>query len=607
MLPTPPAPEHPPTLREALRYLARLMRLVRPYWRGLGTGIILGSTVGVIGLITPYLSKVFIDTVYPSRDVALMHLLVLGLLVASVASTIMSALRSYHSQVLSAQMGSATNLLFLNHVQHLPARFFDEHSVGEVLSRFGDVRTALSALTNIIQTVLGSGIYLLLAPPVLLLLNWKLALVSLVTVPVTTLVATLSGRGVRRYWQQSAEASAALSALQVEVFNHIRTLKTLAVEHHVYRTASRQTEVALRAQLTAGGLGVLVGLFNGVVRTGGMAFFTWYAWRLVLRDAMTLGDFVAFSAYIGFLTGPVNQIMGLFSQFQQTAVTLGRMFEYIAEPPEQQPELAYRSPPPIPRVRGELRLDRVSFGYVPARPVLHDVSLTLAPGTVTALVGPSGAGKSSVVRLLCRMVDPTQGRILLDGVPIDATPLRDLRRQLAVVSQEPAVLRGTVWENLTYGLDDAQSPRVRARVADAVGICRLDESLRDLPNGYETSVAEFGATLSGGQRQRLAIARALVRDAAVLLLDEATSQVDVGTEEEILRDLFTNVRDRTVLFVTHRVCTAALADQVCVLNAGGVVGVGNHRDLATSCEVYRRLLGAAGRDAETRSLKLLGR
>jgi len=187
----------------------------------------------------------------------------------------------------------------------------------------------------------------------------------------------------------------------------------------------------------------------------------------------------------------------------------------------------------------------------------------------------------------------------VDGWALTALPLSDLRRQMAVVWQEFALMQGTVWENLTLGTPDATLEQVE----DAVRLCRLDGLLEGLPNGYETSVAEWGATLSGGQRQRMAIARALVRDTPVLLLDEATSNIDMQTETEILRDLFTRVGGKTVVFVTHRVQTATLADQICVIDAGRVAGVGTHADLMRDCEPYRRLYAGGAGPEEGRILR----
>ncbi|HEV7586966.1 MAG TPA: ABC transporter ATP-binding protein, partial [Longimicrobium sp.] len=307
----------------------------------------------------------------------------------------------------------------------------------------------------------------------------------------------------------------------------------------------------------------------------------------------TLGTYIAFTAYMGYLYNPLQQITGLFSDFQQTAVNLGRMFEYLDSPVEQDPAGAYLPPAPVTHViEGDVRLRDLSFGYSEEKRVLHDVNLHFPRGTITAVVGPSGAGKSSLLRLITRMEEPDAGQVFVDGSPVTAMPLADLRRQVSVVWQEFGLMQGTVWENLTLGTD---AP-TRARVDDAVRLCRLDGLVAELPNGYETSVAEWGATLSGGQRQRMAIARALVRDTPVLLLDEATSNIDMQTETEILRDLFARVGGKTVIFVTHRVQTAALADQICVIDAGRVVGVGTDAELMRDCEPYRLLHGGAGPD-----------
>lgn len=583
--------------RGAVRQFGRLLYLVRPYWRGLGAGLLLGVIIGVVSLVTPYMSKLFIDRVYPTQDVSLMHVLVLGVFTVSVISSLMGALRGYYSQTVSTRIAGATSLMFLNHLQHLPVRFYDQHRVGEVLSRFGDVRASLTALTNVIQTVLGSGVYLLVVPPFLFAVNAELAVLSLITVPLTAAVSAGAGHIVRRHWKQSAEASAELSAMQVEVMGNIRSLKATAAERHIYGAASRRVGASVAAQLKAGAVSATLGLATNVIGAAGTAAFTWYAWTLILRGEMSLGDYVAFAAYVGYLTGPAHQMVSLVPELQQNAITLGRMFEYLDEQPEQEPASAYSPAPTSTRAQGTLRLDRVSFSYAPGRPVLHDVSLVLRPGTITAIVGPSGAGKSSLLRLICRFDDPDFGDLTLDGKPYRTLDLYDLRRQVAVVWQEFAIIRGTLWDNLTLGLD-ASTDRLAERVDAAARVSRLEAMVRDLPLGYRTPVAEWGSTLSGGQRQRLAIARALVRDTPVLLLDEATSQIDVETEAAILHDLFGSVRDRTVLFVTHRVATARLADQICVMEDGRSVGVGSHQSLLGECDTYRRLVLATRGEGE---------
>jgi ABC-type bacteriocin/lantibiotic exporter with double-glycine peptidase domain len=577
--------------------------LLRPYWRGIATSLLLGSAVGCVGLVAPYLSKLLFDEIYPARDVSLMHLVVLGVAVTAVASSLMGAVRSYFSQVIGTRIDGAVGLLFFNHLQHLHLSFFERRRVGEIGSRFGDLRTATSAVTSTLETLVVNGVYLLLVPPLLLGLNWRLALVSLVTVPITASISSVASRSLRRYWQVSAEATAELSAFQFEALSNMRLLKPLGSEHDTYRVAGEHVETVIGARLRGARFATMVSLLTGIVRTIGTALFTLYAWSLILDGALSLGAFVAFSAYVGYLTGPVNQMAGLFSGFQRTAVSLGRMFEYLEEPVEVDPSLAYHAPAPITRrLEGGARLDRVSLAYSPGVPALLDVTLELKPGTVTAVVGATGAGKSSLLRLLCRLSEPTTGRVTFDGHDAAHFSLSEFRRQVAVVGQEVGLIRGSLWDNLTLGARGAS----RETVEEALRICRLETFVVGLADGLETAVGEWGATLSGGQKQRISLARALARDPRILLLDEVTSQLDPETEAELLREMLTLTRSKTLVLVTHRLSIAQLADQVCVLEAGRVAEVGTHRELVDASGVYRRVMRATAVGEEPRHLRVAG-
>ncbi|HEX8905303.1 MAG TPA: peptidase domain-containing ABC transporter [Longimicrobiaceae bacterium] len=588
-----------PPLREAFQQFLRLLRLIRAYWSALGKGMALGLVLGLFGMVTPYLSKLLIDEVYPTRNLTLMEVLVAGILAVSIASAVMSAIRAYFTTYTTSHLANATSLLFFNHLQHLRTRFFDEHRVGEVISRFADVRNSLNSVSRVFETLFVNGVYLFLVPPFLFLLQWKLAIVSLITIPLTVIITTMSARLLRRFWKKSAEAYAELGAFQVEVLSHIRTLKAMALEHAVYERARSQIQGALQVQLKAGGWSQVFGTLTAVVRSLGTAVFTWYGWTLIVKGEMTLGDYIAFTAYMGYLYNPLQQITGLFSDFQQTAVNLGRMFEYLDMPVEQDPAGSYEAPGPIQHlIEGDIRLRDLSFGYSADKRVLHDVTLHFPRGGISAVVGPSGAGKSSLLRLITRMEEPDTGQVFVDGSPVTVMSMADLRRQVSVVWQEFSLMQGTIWENLTLGAERV----TRAAVDDAVRLCRLDTLVAELPDGYETSVAEWGATLSGGQRQRMALARALIRDTPVLLLDDATSDIDMQTETEILRDLFQRMQGKTIIFVTHRVQTAALADQICVIEAGRVVGTGTHAELIRDCETYR-LLHGGGNVEDVRRLR----
>lgn len=575
-------------LADAWRLLLRLLVLIRHYWPLIAKGLGIGLATGLVGMATPYISKLLIDQAFPTRDVSLMHVLVGGILGISVVSAGLGAVRSYYTQIVGAQLSTAGTLMFFNHVLHLPVRFFDRHRVGEIMSRFQDLNGAMGAVSRVFETVLLRGVYLLLVPPMLFLLNWRLALLSVVTLPLTTVIGVGLGRLLRRYHKRSAEAQAELHAFNVETLSQVRMLKGLAAERWACVEADRQLRQALGLRLSAGGLGTVLGLVNGGIRAGGHALFTWFGWTLILRGELTLGGYIAFTAYQGYLVGPLSEFASLFVSFQQTAVTFGRAFEYLDEVPEQDPAPSFLPVQPIQcELRGALSLEGVGFAYVPDQPVLRGIDLTIAPGEMVAVVGPSGAGKSSLFRLLSRLEEPDRGLIRADGRAYPSLSLADVRRQVAVVPQEVALIRGTVRENLMLGLADVDDNLLD----DAVQACQLHDVIQGLPGGYDTAIAEWGASLSGGQRQRIAIARALLRRAPILLLDEATSNLDVETEAALIKALLGRLPRPTLILATHRLATAELADRIVVLERGTIVGVGTHGDLMATCDVYRALQG----------------
>jgi ABC-type bacteriocin/lantibiotic exporter with double-glycine peptidase domain len=582
-----------PPVRDALNQYKRLITLLRPYWRSLLRSNQLGLVIGMVGMAPPYLSKLLIDEVYPARDVILMQALVVGLLVLTVTVATMEAIRNYFQIHVSARLTNASTLLFFNHLQHLRARFFEQRQVGEMLSRFGDVRQSLNTLSQGFGTLFVQGVYLVLVPPFLLVLEWRLALVALSFAPVTAAITLFSARVLRKYFKLGAESFAEFRGYVVEVLSQIRTLKVLSVEHQIFTRARNTAETALEYELRAGMVAEGFNLATTAVGAISTAALTWYGWTLILEQQMTLGTYIAFMAYLAFFTQPLTRISRMFATMQQSGVSLARMFEYLDETPEQDPLSAYQEPPPVrQRLRGRVEMRDVAFGYNLEEPVLKEVNLVIEPGELTAVVGQSGAGKSSLLRLICRLEEPVDGHVLFDGVPGTEISIPDVRRQVAVVWQDTSLFRGTIWENLTFGADNPG----RLAVDDIIGLCRLDELLSKLPLGYQTPVAEFGATLSGGQRQRISLARALIRDTPILLMDEATSNIDQQTEGAILQDLFARRSDRTTLFVTHRVSTVQTADKICVMRNGRVVGVGTHPALIESCDTYVDMVTAGGGD-----------
>ena len=571
-----------PSTREAFAWLWRLCMMLRPYWPGLRRNMGIGVALSAAGLIPPYLGKLLFDDVYPGGDVSLLHVIVAVTAGFALALAWLGLVRSYFMTVVNARLTAASQILLFEHLQRLPLRFFEGHRVGEVMTRFGDLRNAISALTSMVETVVLRGTYVLLLPPLLLYMNWRLALVAFAVVPLTAGVNFLSARLRRRLHKHSAEATADAQAAKLEAISQVRTVKSLALEEPFAREMQRLTIDAQNATLRSAAVGATMGAVAGTVRALGAAVTSLVAWTMVIRGDMSLGTFMAFGAYSAMLMAPANQIAGLAAGFQRTIVTLQRAFEYL----DLEPESDGRSsafPDTRPRTGEPLRLVNVSFGYHDTRLALDTISTVFEPGLVHSIVGPSGAGKSSLLRLLTGLDQPRTGTVSLGDVPVADIPPRILRSRVVTVWHDSGLFRGTLHQNLLIGGVAASDAELR-EVLELVG---LSDFAQNLPLGLDTPVSEWGASVSAGQKQRLGIARALLRRPETLLLDEATGNVDLVTEMALVRGLIASHRIGTILFVTHRPAVAALADRILVLEAGRVSGEGTHAELLESSAHYR--------------------
>lgn len=572
----------PLSAREGLRLAWRLFVLVRPYWPKLWKSIWMGFVIACIGLLAPLLTKMLVDDVYPSGDIGLMQALVLGTFLATAARTFAGGLRSVYTAVVAQRLSADLGVGYLERLMRLPTTFFDGRPVGEIISRGGDLQRGLGFVTGAFQTMLMSGLQVLVLPPVLLMLEWRLTLLVLVLTPATALVSLAGGRVLRRLSRSVAEKGADNSAITMELVQNARIIKSLAAEHEVLEGLRTRThELRERqAKVTVWSSTLTVGM--GLTRALSALCVSWFAWTLILAGNLSLGGFLAFSMYLGLLAAPMEGLVSLTVGLQEAAVSLSRFFEYFdAEPEEPADQRARRDPPTT--VHGRLTFESVSFAYDSGREVLSDVSVDLAGGRMHAIVGPSGAGKSSLVRLILRMYEPARGVIRLDGVPIADYPRQWLRRQIGVVWQENGLFRGTVRDNVRLG-----ATATDAQVLAALRAAKLDALLARLTAGLDTQISELGASLSGGERQRLAIARALVRNPSILVLDEATANLDPETERGLLEELAL-LEGVTVIFITHRLASASVASTVHVLKDGVLRGGQSHRELLESDVEYRRM------------------
>jgi ATP-binding cassette subfamily B protein len=422
---------------------------------------------------------------------------------------------------------------------------------------------------------------LLAASALMFTIDVPLAFVVLSILPVVSVVFIVLGRQIHHRFERVQDQFSTISARAQENFSGIRVVKAFAqetAEVEAFADLNReQVRRALALARTSGALWPAMTLILGAA-SGAVL---WQGGLGVVDGRLTLGQLVQFFGYLLMLSWPMIALGWTTNLFQQGLASMRRLDEIF----EQRPAIADPARPSAPgRLRGEIEFRHVTFSFG-AAPVLRDIQLKIPAGATVAIVGPTGAGKSTLVSLIPRLLDPTAGAVLVDGVDVREYSLATLRGNIGVVPQEPFLFSDTLEENLGWGVEAGDGHRVR----EAAGIAQLAAEVAEFPLGYQTMVGERGVTLSGGQKQRATIARALARDPSILILDDALSSVDTRTEEEILRGLRRFMAARTSLIISHRVSTVRDADLIVVLDGGRIVQQGTHGDLLAAGGLYADL------------------
>ena len=564
---------------------------------GLAVLLLLGTTLTPI--IMPRIVGYTIDGPLAHRNVGALTWIFWGILALYATRGVISFALNYLMNWLGQRIVFDLRFQSYRHLNRLSLAYYDTRQTGKIMARLtGDIDTIQYMISGGFVTFI-ADLFSVVALLIVLFYNqWKLALVAVAIVPLYVINYKLFIRHIRPISVELRERWDAMLGVLQEKLTGINVVKAFVREDHeterFMKTVQDNFELGMKQMKLNRSLGAIA----QIIRAVGTGAVQWVGGTLILHRQMHIGELLAFSGWVAFMYDPAVRLAEFNITMQWAGAALDRIFETL----DTRPEISdVPNAVPLKNLAGAVDLEHVSFGYDSESPVLHDINLAVRPGEVVAIVGPSGAGKTTLVNLIARFYDVSQGRITIDGIDLKQVKLESLRRQVGIVSQESLLFSVTLRENIEYGRHDATNREVfqAAKNAD------LHEFILNLPQGYDTKIGEDGIKLSVGQKQRMSIARATLTDPRILILDDATSALDSKTEANVQAALERLMKGRTCFVIAHRLSTIMSADRIVVMDAGRIVDVGTHADLVSRPGVYQNLYNEQYRSAHERALETL--
>ena len=563
--------------------MRRLFSYLKPFWSLLAVVAVLTLIGTLFGLAGPILLGKAIDEYIALGDSDGLNNTILLMLVVYLGHGLTSLVQGLIMVGIGQRFVSRLRAELFGHIQRLSMAYFDHHKAGDLMSRVSNDTDAINqALSNGLIEFTTNVLMLGGIMVAMLLLNWQLAIGTVIILPLMLLITGAVTRLSRKAFRTVQRELGNLNSVMEENIAGIRVVKAFARETATFdqfvESNAAYRQAGIRADIITAALGPMFSTMSILTIAATALLGGW----LALQGIVQVGVIATFVLYIRTFFRPMRAIAMLYNQLQSALAGAERIFFVLDAPPAVQDSPDAQ---PLPQIKGAVRFSQVWFEYERGKPVLVDVSLEAEPGQIIALVGPTGAGKTTIVNLLSRFYDVTEGAITIDGKDIRAVKQASIRGQLGIVLQDTFLFATTIMENIRYGRLDSSDEEVIA----AAKLANADRFIRHLPQGYQTRVSEQGHNFSQGQRQLLAIARAILADPRILILDEATSSVDTRTELQLQEALLRLMAGRTAFVIAHRLSTIRKADQVLVVNDHRIIERGTHDELLAQNGYYYNL------------------
>lgn len=572
-----------------MRTIRRLLTFAKRYWQWLTLTVVCLITVAGLALLPPQLIRLIVDDALKGGHYDRLPYYALGIIALSIISGVFTFGQQYLTEYTAQKtIYDIRNRLF-DHIQRLSFSYHDEAETGQLISRAtADVQALSRFLGHGITHVVTDTLVFLGVLIICLRMNWHLALVSLSTSPLLVVAVFKFGGTIRPlYTAVQNQLGDMTTAIQQNLMG-IRVVKAFAREDHEIEKFDKQSYGLYERNMAAARVSAKYMPFMDYMTAVATTLILWYGGTQVIHGALKLGELLAFNAYLLMLIGRVRMAGWIVNMTQNATAAADRVFEILDTHPEAHLKDGSKA---LATCTGCVEFRNVSFAYNDGSRVLSNINLDVKPGEMVAFVGPTGSGKSTIINLLPRFYDVTDGSILIDGVDIRDYKLESLRKQIGIVAQETFLFGDTAKENIAYGKPDADLEEV----IEAAKSANIHSFIESLPEGYETQIGERGVNLSGGQKQRISIARALLMNPPILIMDDSTSSVDTETEMMIQKALVSLTESRTTFVIAQRISTVQRADKIVVLDKGRIVEMGTHKELLAKgglySEIYRLQFG----------------